>query len=293
MRPWMLPKLLLVFAALTVSEARCQFHSMPTGESLWVGSWCIGPGFPCSGWVYGYAELVNDTVINGVGYTRLNYSGAIRDDLAGMVFIVPYGLTQEHVLYDYTAQPGDTLNDLYSEIWGLHSQIVVTVDTVTINGEGRRRMGMSHLDSGGSVASNYWIQGVGSLTGPVQTCVCPSVSGGTALSCMSENGIALYGGAVGQVYDCLIHLGEAERSSQRLALELFPNPGAEELTISFGSASGSAMIRVFSMQGELVHAQAASSAVRLSSEHWPAGVYIVELDGEGAATRRGRWVKIR
>lgn len=214
------------------SELRGQFHSMPIGQSLWVQSWCIGPGFPCSGATYWYDALVNDTVINGIGYTWLNNGGAIRDDLAGKVHIVPLGDTQEQLLYDFSAQPGDTLSGLFSEIWGIHSQVIVTVDTVTINGEDRRRMGVSHLDWGGSEASNYWIQGVGSLTGPIQTCRCPSVSGMTALSCMSENGIAQYGGAVGQAYDCLIHLSVEELGVEYPVMTIHPNPSTGLFTLS-------------------------------------------------------------
>jgi hypothetical protein len=162
----------------------------------------------------------------------MNNAGAIRDDLGGKVYIVPYGETQEQLLYDYTAQPGDTLTGLYSTTWGIHTQVVVTVDTVNINGIDRRRMGVSHPDFGVTVASNYWIQGIGSLTGPTQTCNCPSVSGATALSCMSENGVVQYGLAVGGSYDCLIHLGLDGSPGERQELSLYPNPstGRSSLT---------------------------------------------------------------
>ncbi len=268
--------------------ATAQFHSMPTGESLWVCSFWIGPGYPWESWVFGYDSLDADTVINGAAYTMLSGT-PVRDDLAGRVYAIEPGNSNERMLYDYTAMPGDTLHNLHSYMWSEVDMVVITVDTIEIVGTPRRRMGVGF---DGAFISNYWIQGIGSLVGPLEPCACPSVSGMSSLVCMSENGIAQFGGATGQPSDCMDYVGQQEIAVQHQSVVVHPNPGIDRLNITMeGWSTGPWQARVYDMRGTFMGEWGFSGPTSIDVKEWASGMYVIELSSSGRLQQKVKWSK--
>lgn len=281
--------LLTITGGLSTDVVQAQFHSMPTGASEWFVSFWIGPGYDWEGWIEGYDALDVDTVINGVGYTMLSGT-PIRDDIAGRVYAIEPGTETERILYDYTALPGDTIFNMHSSMWPGVDQVVLSVDTVIINGTSRRRMGVAVTDMWGSGPENYWIQGIGSLKGPLQSCACPSVSGMTYLVCMTEDGIGQFGSGVGAPYDCAIHVGIEEPASSVHAINVWTGQGGSvRLTVS-PEVPADAEVMVHDITGRLSVQRRLPSDGLLSTTGWPYGVYQVTLVRNGSVLGHARWV---
>lgn len=283
--------LLLLSVLFGNSGAKAQFHAMPTGASEWFVSFWIGPGTPWQGWTEGYEALDVDTVINGVGYTLLAGT-PIRDDLAGKVFAIEPGTEVERVLYDFTALPGDTIFNMHSNLWPGVDQVVVSVDTMIINGESRRRMGVAVVDMGSSGPENYWIQGIGSLAGPLQPCVCPSVSGMTYLVCMTEDGIGQFGAGVGSPYDCSVHMSIEDPGPPKHTLQLRSEGGGRvRLVVSPGN-SADAEVVIHDQAGRLLQQHRFPEDGLLSAAGWPHGIYLFTVLQDGVVMGHARWVHV-
>jgi hypothetical protein len=83
------------------------------------------------------------------------------------------------------------------------------------------------------------------------------------------------------------------------ALEIFPNPGQDLLTIrtSFASVDAALFVQVYNADGRLVmdvsnQAQSMNGNWQIDASSWPAGMYIVHVTQDGQ-TRRLPWVKVR
>jgi hypothetical protein len=166
-----------------------------------------------------------DTVINTISYTKVrwclnaNYKGALRD-IGGKVMFVPKDSVQEHLLYDFTLNAGDTAYDVYGN-WAYDDLVVWVVDSVLIDNTYRKRM---QMDWG------HWIEGIGNTAG----LFCenhPNVSQYYwELNCMSQNDTSLY--PVEQPGACDLTVGIADQPSEVPMLSTYPNPASEKITVS-------------------------------------------------------------
>ena len=184
------------------------------------------------GWGYAVPGI-SDTVVSGVAYRSVNLglNGFLRDDSLGHVFWLDGVGGQEVMLYDFTASAGDTI--IYPPgIVFRDTLLVEQVDTIMVTGTLRRVLTVSLGLAGGGGYYARWIQGIGSTGGLFNLCQGPSVSGTSWLTCMSENGIAQYGGNTGEPYDCLVHLSVDELTDDRQHHGIHPNPstGVFQLT---------------------------------------------------------------
>jgi len=176
-----------------------QYNVLPVGDGLWVESFWVGPGYPYMGWAH-VVPGQPDTIINGLEYRSVDLggNGYVRDDSLGHVFWLDPNGGQEAILYDFDVAIGDTLP--YSGQFPFPDPLrVVQVDSILVNGTMRKQVEVELLPSGWGTC--YWIQGIGSVDGLLNLCQGPSVSGTSWLTCMSEDGIAQYGGNVGQPYN--------------------------------------------------------------------------------------------
>lgn len=108
--------------------------------------------------------LMGDTTISDKKYKKLyydlSYYGAVRESdrkvYVNLIYNNPTGL-EEVLLYDYTAEEGDTIRSNAVEGPISEGLVVYKIDTVTLeNGQKRKRMSLT----GSSDA--FWIEGVGS-----------------------------------------------------------------------------------------------------------------------------------
>ncbi|MFH1121019.1 MAG: T9SS type A sorting domain-containing protein [Bacteroidota bacterium] len=127
-----------------------------------------------AGWSFYNTEIFRfsgDTMIMNTFYNKLymtrdstsgaswNYAGAIRE-WEGRVYTYLPGSFEEGLLYDYTLEAGDTafiINDWCREPFPI---VCVSTDSIGINGSNRKTLLFEFPYS-------QWIEGIGSLQGPI------------------------------------------------------------------------------------------------------------------------------
>lgn len=277
--------LAIVLGALTSNG---QFHALPQGHAIWAVSFWIGPGYPYELSMYDLDPAAPDTVISGVSYDLLGGT-PVRDDLAGRVFFWDVGSAEEKLLYDFDVLPGDTILYPPGVVDGdtIH---VIGVDTVDVAGTPRKQITVS-LYQPGSWGECVWIQGIGSTGGPFNVCQGPSVSGTSWLTCMTEDGIFQFGGAVGQPGDCSMYYSTGPEHAHREFMKVHPNPGEDELFIERSSA-GVAELSITGPDGRALNLQPIrSERLKVDMSHRPPGVYLITTKDASGSSRSVVWVK--
>ena len=77
---------------------------------------------------------------------------------------------KEALIYDFSLKAGDSLsNYLQNDNYGNRTIVskITNVDSVFIFGKSRKRLAVNYSDSGRIRASDYWVEGIGSLTHPL------------------------------------------------------------------------------------------------------------------------------
>lgn len=289
--------LLLLFVATGLS-ARPQFDALPDAQAAWTTSFWIGPGYPHQGFYHTYDEASPDTLYQGVVYKKLTssvsvgdqvypggYAGALHDNEQGQVYFWEPGTEEPVLLYDFDVLPGDTILDVY----GLYPQDVrvFAVDTIVINGTGRKRVELECLEQPG-VAGEYWIQGIGSARGPFYMTACGSVSGLGELVCMTVNDTVQWGLGTGGTGACDLLLGGAEKHTEVMGDPVFPVP-AEDILYVPNVRLGAAVV-VIAVDGT-IRSTAARPDASIDVEPLAAGAYTLRYMDRGGNLRSARFVK--
>jgi len=206
--------LIVPLALLLAPQGYGQFNALPDSNATWATGYWIGPGYPFDGWYHTYDPLDPDTVLNGSTFRRILttgnfggtwYDGALRDTEQGEVYYFPPGDTIQRVLYDFDVLVGDTVFGVYA-IPGVTDMLIMSIDTISVNGSDRKRIGIAPLGGGATFATAHWIQGIGGDGGLFHSCGCIGVSGSAWLVCMTENDIVQFGANVGGTGTCEIYL---------------------------------------------------------------------------------------
>jgi len=130
-------------------------------------------------------KIDGDSVVSSVEYKKIwvsydsletwFFQGLLRENMDTVWFIKDD--TVEHVLYNFNLIAGDTTfitNGFVSD--KLNEVYVEQVDTVEVFGVNRKRLLLVSVENG---TSDYWIDGIGSLSGPLYSMymcniICPS-----------------------------------------------------------------------------------------------------------------------
>jgi hypothetical protein len=128
------------------------------------------------------SDLQNDTVINGIVYTKIfeklfsgndvYYSGAFRNDANGKTFYIPTGEQQEVLLQDFTVQQGDTVFDVAVHLLDYLGSFDFIVDSVkyfpcgpySLKSVALHSIEMIPLIYGTSL---HWIEKIGNISGGI------------------------------------------------------------------------------------------------------------------------------
>ncbi|MCB0787238.1 MAG: T9SS type A sorting domain-containing protein [Flavobacteriales bacterium] len=271
--PFLVP---ILFAGLS-SYAQFNFP-FPTQNAVWtqwVDHWSTGDWPPTyyGRDYYSYYMVGTDTLINGSGYAQVfdyigNYTAAIRDE-EGRVLVVPHGLSEEFLLYDFTIPAGV---DTTLSVWLLWNMEQVEVQ---MRGEGP-------IGEDGRIVIQgegyQWIEGIGCTAGLFME---PwiNVSGyGLGLHCMSVENVKYY--PTTSAGSCEITNAVSDRSSHQL--RVFPNPARDLMVIQYdGNWSGTARISMFDMLGEEVHAEVVGHGIngwQLDMRALTSGVYTIRFE---------------
>jgi hypothetical protein len=173
----------------------------------------------------------------------LHLIGALREDSSKRIWIRMFvtGLTSlaanvDTILYDFNLQATDTFH------LSLMNAIVSFTDSIQLlNGAWRKQI---HFNSDANWATQTWIEGIGSDGGLLANYTIP-FEFTTRLACYRKNNELLYENIFDRWYisvDCdsmNILLGIQNAGGSSPALEIFPNPAYDFITLNLSSSNWS------------------------------------------------------
>lgn len=262
-----------------------EYLPLPETNSKWINTYSIlewnpSPHFVISHFV-NYCTPGIDTTINGFSYFIIDtcdggYKGALRNE-NGKVWFLPKNSQTEFLLYDFTAQPGDTIFSVYIEDFGGYYELYdlyvepFAVDSILINGNYRKRI---NFDAG------YWIEGIGNSQGLFLE-PWPNISEYMVdLYCMSANDTTLY--PEFSVGECEFPVGIKEMGNNNLLLNIYPNPFKIEIFVELKKSTWESDLKniiILNSFGQQINPvfQIENNIIRIEMESFPTGIYFIGI----------------
>lgn len=228
-------------------------------------------------------RLSHDTVINNQPFFKLlksegefpihwQYEGALREKDQKVWFLPKFG-TEEELIYDFSIKVGDTIAFLYEPM------VVDSIVFRLINGEYRKHWFFSYP---GVPFREFWIEGIGSNRGVLQSGNAGFVGGWTWLLCMYEN-------------SSLIYMNPAHNSCSLFSTGI-EETGFPVVRFSSNTSDGYIMVEypedfrithlsVISLSGRTVRSYATETK-RLDISGMSSGIFFLKLVYEGGVTIR-------
>ncbi|MCB9192314.1 MAG: T9SS type A sorting domain-containing protein [Flavobacteriales bacterium] len=223
-----------------------------------------------------YCVLGQDTTIQSNQYTAIYYcqymyKGALRE-VNSAVYFVPADSTQEYLLYDFGAQVGQTLQNVYvgnhfDESFMLQDFTVQQTGTEIIGGISRRIV---------NVESYRWIEGIGCETGLFME-PWPNVSNyENRLECFTLNDQMVYPNESTEPCPYVfVDVNNPENSF--ISFEVYPNPTLGNINIQINSPISGFLV-ISNSLGQVVDRFQFRNKQQLEIElEGPKGLYMVEI----------------
>ena len=238
--------------------------------------WCTLEAIVCKDTEGHYNTLVNwlsgDTLINEVRYAKvmetLNgegtpYQVALLREEDGKVWET-YNGNSEILLYDFTANVGDSLVCGYGDYFVLDS-----ISIEQIGGVDRKKFwfGLEYDFTGEPYAMETWIEGIGSDLGLLYCGSYYFCGGYYRALCFHQDGELIW---QNPEYDACVITSVEEINDK--VISVYPNPAMETVTINGVEA---AEVQVYNALGQLVKTVRNSNEVSLGG--LPQGVYMVRI----------------
>lgn len=269
----------------------------PTDNAIWINTqytYTFNPPNPIPDSelndVDNYCMNGQDTTISGNDYTQVFYcgefyKGALRE-VNSVVYFVPADSTEEYLLYDFTAQQGQLLQNVYvgnhfDESFMLQDFTVQQIGTEIIGGINRRVVW----------ADNFrWIEGIGYETGLFME-PWPNVSNyENRLECFSADGQMIFptSGTTPCPY-LFVGVNETEHVP---SFELYPNPTNGDMTIAFDRIHNTIEMAITDLSGkEILRVTAANTDRADLRFEGAAGVYLATISTANGNRKTVRFVK--
>lgn len=232
--------------------------------------------------------IEGDSVVDSKPYSKiwvsydslasLTYQGLLREELNVVYYMPPGGI--EGILYDFNLEIGETayVNNLFCNDIPI---TVVDIDTIDYFGITRKRW---HLGEGGEVYE-YWVEGIGSLNGPLHTkywecIVCPV----WALLCFHNDDILSY--IMPYETTCYQSTVGIEENNNKNDFDVIPNPvkKGNDFHIKTNSLHGS--LSLFNASGQLIKRlnQISDKTITVETNNLQSGVYFIHITSFGNRT---------
>jgi hypothetical protein len=268
------------------------YHPLVETRKLWSTYHLILPNPPLSD----YTKFEGDTTIGLYTYKKVwvsydaemtqwyNY-GLIREDLQKKVFYTLTYPVYEFLMYDFGANPGDTLM--------LHGNpypyVLDSVGTCTLLSGEQRRTIMLHYTW--YPCSETWIEGIGSSTfGVLNGGMCGAVGDSHSMLCAWENDTLKYHGPA--YHDCFIIDGIISHSLNDQMVRVYPNPASDVLTVYIESGSNAGLhIGIQDLAGRVCIEQVLDgreTLISLKKANLSKGLYIYHISSGNAIIHAGR-----
>lgn len=235
-----------------------------------------------------YNQFEGDTLINDTLYkkvweakdpaaTEWSLIGFMRNEENAYFLRNMWG--EEGLVYNFDLQAGDPItvnNPLYNYPYTTE---VIEVDSVLVEplGEYRKRLKMA----GNSDFYEYWIEGVGSNAGIVQSCCYISylTGGGCYLLCEWENGQKIFDNEdFDYCYDSTVGIDEQPGQNDQISIR--PMPLKHESIITISHDTGSHLcLHIYDLSGKPIFTKQVQQGeqVKITREQFNKGMYIVTL----------------
>ncbi len=277
--------LILFSFAFLNSAISVEYYPFPTQNARWYtslsGVFCLPAPSPCN---FGETIFEGDTIINNNLYSKIyqlskdgespiykNYLGGFRNS-GKKVFYFRDFTQEEIVLYDFTMQ----LNDTVSFSFTLDTAVVVSIDSILIGTDYRKRFNLESLRSNEEVYFYPYsiIEGIGSINGLFAgpNAYTGFEDGWHILTCFWENGEVVYNPDGEECYE-LSSINDP--ASLNNGVSIFPNPS--DGMISIENIQSSVEIDFFDMLGNHVLHEIVYQDGQLDLNHLNDGMYIVRL----------------
>lgn len=228
-------------------------------------------------------HLDGDTAIQGMTYQKVSYfygpgnpedyAGAVRADSLDRVYTVPKDSASEVLLYDFRAQVGDTLHNvffgLFGTPFGLTDMVVGNIDTIILQDGPHIEMYLENQTAGyfGSV-----VDGIGSRPDFLVPSYVPNVSGYEELICMTNDSVAVIGNG-----NCLL---TAVKEPVEIPLDIYPNPTTGAISLAMASPERVEMTLLLDVRGSVLKRWGHFPA-HIDLEELPNGLYMLAVSGDG------------
>jgi hypothetical protein len=269
------------------------YHPLPDTNSTWnEESWRIIPISPYCEVRDRYTLFFNGDTIIGVnrykkiyasgytgappclppGYNYYNeYRGALRQDSAQKkVFYIYSGAANEHIIYDFSLNVGDTLEDGFN--------IIIGIDSALVGTSFHKRFLLSTSGQPQTPDTNYAIiEGVGSTKGLLNTII-PDFEAGAELKYFCYNQIQVYPATNSA---CPFNVGISELSIEN-PFTLFPNPFVANSTLHSSRSLKNGTLSAINYLGQTVLRieNISGESIDLASDKLSKGLYIFHLTDE-------------
>jgi hypothetical protein len=288
------------------------YHPMPLSNTYWTGNHFAYYGGGTCSWSNdeGY-QTGGDTLINSKTYVKItatydhvgcsagcngscptasfgsSYAGAMREDTAGKkVYFVKAANTVEAVLYDFTQNPGDTVNSLLNQNPGCKKQTLLSIDSIQLNDGYHRRFNISNTGCLPGLPVSF-IEGIGSTAGLLDQLV--RFESGSSLFCVVQNNLLLYpqGTNACQRVTAITNLILPAQTNQ---IAISPNPCTGGFTL-YDEHFEKAVFELYSLSGQLVLRQAlVAKQTHVDASTQAKGIYFYRVVSPEQTAYRGKMV---
>ena len=273
--------LILVVLGISISYAQ-DYMPLPSWNGKWVNShahlvWEPYPHMEIDAYE-SYCSPGIDTTISGYSYFVIDncegeYQGAMRNS-NGKTWFVPHGSQTEYLLYDFTANAGDMLYNIYTASFGsvsnfmLENLYVGIVDSVLINNVHRKRLQFVGSD---------WIEGIGNTYGLFLETFINVSEYQVNLDCMSDNDTTYYPGY--SPVPCGYSTGINDHASNVEQFNIYPNPFTNGFELEY--APECTKLEICDLNGNQILVknleQSINSTLRIPTGNLNQGIYILIL----------------
>ncbi len=242
------------------------------------------PNMPAIYWTESF-KISGDTVINEKNYKKLyktdeefpvnwTYWGGLREENQ-KIWHIGTNNYPEQQLYDFMVNVGDTVSFLYAPM------VVDSIVNKPINGANRKHIYFSYFDP---FFTEYWIEGIGSNLGVLQSGFGNAIGGWSWTLCKFEDGELVY---MNPDYNsCYLVSTGIEENKAGPELTISPNPvrGQFELRSSMFEVEGLKIISIYNGEGRKVKEirnTEESESITINAEGWNRGLYLIRLETGG------------
>lgn len=230
-------------------------------------------------------QLHGDTILDQLPYKKLyaklyensknwNLCGAMRED-ENQVYYSNFDSVS--LLYDFNLNIGDVFSSTlytFDGMWETEFELIL-IDSITLlNGELRKRYTYTGLG-----VEEYWIEGIGSLCGPIHTGINASYFDiWWNLSCYHFEDEQIYQNP--QESDCYVNTTKIDQINNKLDLLISPNPFSEFTICSFKyEPSHKYHIHIVNKLGQVVCTKEniTSGEIKIPRNQLESGLYFIHL----------------